>query len=322
MNTPKQLLRVGMLVLLALGLSRQGEAATLEVDNTGACDNSTGTPAYCTISAAIAAAAPGDTIEVDNGTYFENVDIDKDNLTLDGDSDPVIDCGGSGEGVHIAANGVTVRGLEVKNCAIGISTTTLSGDSTIADNFVHDNLFAGIGPDSSNCTITDNRAENNRWGFNLTEGSAGCHVVGNTAKHNRETGFLFDAGRDHTVTANKAKENGGHGFFFFDGSSGNTIGDNTAEKNAGDGFAFGLGTSGSSSNNIVIHNTAEKNAGDGFAAGNASSSIRFEKNWAEKNGGFGFNDDTSPPANTYTDNRCTKNTAGGSDPSGLCSPQP
>ena len=93
MKTLKPLLRVVtlMVVLLALCLSRQGTAATtLEVNNTGACDDSTGTPVYCTLGAAIAAAAPRDTIEVVNGTYFENVDIGKDNLTLEGDSETVI----------------------------------------------------------------------------------------------------------------------------------------------------------------------------------------------------------------------------------------
>jgi hypothetical protein len=66
----------GTLVQVAL-------AGTLTVDNKGTCNDITGSPAYCTIGAAIAAANTGDTIVVASGTYTENITVNK-KLLLEG----------------------------------------------------------------------------------------------------------------------------------------------------------------------------------------------------------------------------------------------
>lgn len=77
-------------VLLCLTSQIQIRAAgpsTLVVDDDGFAvlgDCNASTAAYPTISAAIAAASPGDTISVCVGLYNEQVDINKDNLTLEG----------------------------------------------------------------------------------------------------------------------------------------------------------------------------------------------------------------------------------------------
>src|SRR5688572_10768607 len=58
-------------------------ALTLTVNNTIACDDTDGDPAYCTIQAAVNAAAALDTIAVAAGTYVERVTVNK-TLTLAG----------------------------------------------------------------------------------------------------------------------------------------------------------------------------------------------------------------------------------------------
>src|SRR5438270_68060 len=71
--------------LMAIWPQTAGAASTLVVDDDGMatvanCDATT--PAYVTITAAIAAANPGDTIKVCPGLYNEQVMVNKDNLTL------------------------------------------------------------------------------------------------------------------------------------------------------------------------------------------------------------------------------------------------
>ena len=81
---------VAALGVLGVGLVL-GSPDTLKVDNGDPnCSDVTGNP-YCTIQAAVDDASSGDTIKVDDGTYNENVTINKDGLTLEADSDLVID---------------------------------------------------------------------------------------------------------------------------------------------------------------------------------------------------------------------------------------
>ena len=69
---------------------------------------------YPTIQEAINNAADGDTIFVRSGTYYENVVVDKAvSLTGENVEGTVIDGGGSGSVVMIAANGVNVSGFTI-----------------------------------------------------------------------------------------------------------------------------------------------------------------------------------------------------------------
>jgi len=66
--------------------------------------------------------------------------------------------------------------------------------------------------------------------------------------------------------------------------------------------------------------------GNGFFLNSVSDGNTLEDNVAKNNDDFGFVDassdsGTSGTANTYTDNKCVANGDGGSDPTGLCSPQ-
>jgi hypothetical protein len=82
-------------------------ASTLTVDNADlACSDVTGAP-YCTIQAAINAAADGDTVYVKNGTYAEALNIYK-SLTLEGQSRA---------GVIINASSFTDYGIDATDSA-------------------------------------------------------------------------------------------------------------------------------------------------------------------------------------------------------------
>ena len=107
------------------------------------------------LPAAIAAAAPGDTIEVDGGTLAGSVKIDRP-LTLIGRNWPVIDGQDRGTVLTVSAPDVSVRGFLIRR----------SGDSLDQEN-------SGIVVEAENVVIAANRFEETLFGIYLREAHGG-----------------------------------------------------------------------------------------------------------------------------------------------------
>lgn len=101
---------------------------------------------YKTITEAVKAASPGDTISVGAGTYRERLVIDK-TLSLIGEGDPVIDGGGTGSVVEIKVPGCVIKGFTVRGSGSHLSNedTGILVDSAkgtvIEGNRLNDVLF-------------------------------------------------------------------------------------------------------------------------------------------------------------------------------------
>ncbi|NMB61301.1 MAG: hypothetical protein GYA18_03050 [Chloroflexi bacterium] len=74
-------------------------------------------------------------VTVGSGTYTENVNIDKEGITLQGNSSATIDGTDSGSVITITADGVTVDGFEIINGYNGIIGET--SNSTFQNNIIH-----------------------------------------------------------------------------------------------------------------------------------------------------------------------------------------
>lgn len=162
-----------LMIVLALGGSALGVAQ--------ARDATAAAPAQPSLSERIAAAAPGDTVVVDGGVYREQVVIDKP-LNLVGRNWPVIDGGGQGDVVTIAADDVTVTGFVIRGTSQSIS---LEPAAVKAD---------GI----DRVTIRHNRISDARFGIHIT-GSAGAAIEDN----------VLDTGADVPI------ERRGHGIYLW-----------------------------------------------------------------------------------------------------------
>ena len=140
MNCRNHVLRSLLAVLFVLVLASSADAATLNV------------PAdYATIQAAVNAAATGDTIMVQSGTYYENVNVNK-ALILQGEDSgsgqPVVDAGRSGDAIILSANNSTLQDFVVMNSSGQSGIRVLSSYNTISGNTVVGNYY-GIAVRSS-----------------------------------------------------------------------------------------------------------------------------------------------------------------------------
>ena len=135
----------GALAAVAMGLMLLqpggfAAAATLVVGPEGAHE---------TIAAALEAATPGDTILVRGGVHRGPLIVEKP-VTLIGERDPVIDGGGRGTVVRVAAPDVVVRGLTIRG----------SGDRLSTDD-------AGIVVTGARARIEENRIEEVLFGIDV-----------------------------------------------------------------------------------------------------------------------------------------------------------
>ncbi len=196
-----------------------------------------------------------------------------------------------------------------------------STDNEINQNDVRDNGPSHWGIDvESDILVKKNKVISNRAGI-LARGD-GNTFLHNTSGQNEQEGFRTLSTADmNTFTENTAK---GNEQGFRDQGTMNTFVENVSRKNTIQGFLL-EGTDG-----VFTENSARNNDGDGFEATAATSDNTLDSNRSNKNGDavgeFGFDDDsvgggTLGTANTYTGNKCNSNFAGGSDPSGLCTPQ-
>jgi len=130
---------------------------------------------YDTIQAAVDSTLTmnGDTILVDNGTYYEHVVVSK-TLSIVGAhlEDTVIDGNGTGTAISITANNVTVENFMIRNGS-GSGIHLINGSyAQIQNNNITDN-YCGLNVSSSYNMIFDNEITDNEYcGLLITAGSS------------------------------------------------------------------------------------------------------------------------------------------------------
>jgi parallel beta-helix repeat protein len=204
---------------------------------------------FSKIQDAINAANDGDTIFVHNGTYYENVAVNK-TLSLVGENrySTVIDGRDSGDAITITADNSSVSDFEVRN----------SGDSkagiyfeyccnvTVSQNLVENTsigIFGWISGDSNR--ISENLVRNNSVGIWIVSAGARDTINGNIVANNSE-GIDLHYAYNSSITGNTVVDNTGSGIYF-DGDY-NRIWRNIITNN---GIGIGLQ---SAFNNIIWHN--------------------------------------------------------------------
>jgi nitrous oxidase accessory protein len=180
---------------------------------------------FQTIHQAIAAARPGDTVQVQSGVYREgNISIDK-AITLRGIGYPVIDGEHKYEPISVRADGVTVEGFKIiaggrssVNDIAGIKIYNVRG-VTIRNNVLEDNCFGIYTQYGTSCTIEGNKIR--AIGSDEILSGNGIHcwksedmrIIGNDVSGHRD-GIYFEFVTGSIIWRNNSHENIRYGLHF------------------------------------------------------------------------------------------------------------
>jgi parallel beta-helix repeat protein len=244
MNAKRGIFFVGIALLVFCAFVGTASAADIYVP-----DNHT------KIQWAVDNASAGDTIFVRDGTYTENVDVNK-RLTIrseNGSASTIIQAESSDDHVfEVTVDYVDISGFTVQDTTgtykAGIYLNN-ADHCTISENTASNN-YAGIYLNSSSTNyLTGNTASNNYAGIYLNSSSTN-YLTGNTASNNYDGIDLFDSSTNY-LTGNTASNN-------YDGidlvwCTNNILTGNTASDND-EGIRLYL-----SSNNLIFHNNLVNN---------------------------------------------------------------
>jgi len=243
-------------MLLAAVVAAPARAADLTVGPGGR---------FATITAALAAARPGDRVLVRAGTYREaTLVVRTPRVIVEGEGWPVLDGQGAREVLVIAADDVTVRGLVATN----------TGVSNLEDR-------AGIrARDVRNCVIEHNRLRDNLWGIYLQR-SADCVVRDNDLEahgtRQTESGNGIHLWYSPGARVERNHIRGHRDGIYFEFSQHGVTRDNVSEQSQRYGLHFMFSDSCS-----YLHNTFRDNTSGVavmYSRGVVISGNRFERSW-------------------------------------------
>jgi len=168
---------------------------------------------FSTITAAIAAANPGDTVLVAPGEYPENLVIEK-TVVLVGQGSPHVIGTGEGDVIEIRADDVELSGFTISGSGSRMMSSNaginiLGARARIRDNLVVDNLF-GVYLRGAREALVEGNTIRGRAEVDLGRRGAGVHLYDaehNTIRHNRVSfvrdGVYFDHADFNVVEDNE-----------------------------------------------------------------------------------------------------------------------
>jgi len=231
---------------------------------------------YQKIQDAVDNASEGDTIRVWNGTYEENIVVDKSvSLVGNGSETTTIEGSGRDDVVRITADWVKIRcftitesgmgnkGVKIESNNITIQNSTCSNNDDsiylyysndcIIENNTSSNNGRGIRVyNSINCTITNNTCLNNDEGI-FIYGSSDCTIANNTCSSNNKYGINLRYPSNITIENNICHSNHLYGIRLRD-SNNSTIVNNTCTASNNNGISLRYSSNDTLENNICSNN--------------------------------------------------------------------
>ncbi len=238
---------------------------TIYVDNDSVYPgNGTEENPYRYIWQGIENASVDDAIYVYNGTYYENVVIDKTiNLTGEDRNNTIIDGGGSGDVVHVNSDNVEIYEFSIKNSGnLGWQNDYDSGIDIrsnynyIHDNRIYNNYLHGLYLRSSSYnTIFSNNISNSHVGMQIVHSCNNNTITGNKISSIGGTGLRFYECEFNIVDSNTITTTN-YSITLEENSNYNSIYSNSFTFNNG----YAIRIISSSVGNLIYHNNFENNS--------------------------------------------------------------
>ena len=163
---------------------------------------------YPTIQDAVNAASGGDIIFVRNGTYYENVVVDKPvQITGQNKSTVIIDGEASGTVVVLAVDNATISGFTIRGSGFAeCGILARGGGNNVSNNVVTENYYGIVVDGSTRNVIAGNEATfNSEFGI-VVSGSSDNVLVENNAS-NSYFGIVLSRSVNNTLIANTMSDN-------------------------------------------------------------------------------------------------------------------
>ena len=237
---------------------------------------------FTTIQEAIDNASSGDIIFVHNGTYHENLIVNK-TIDLIGEnrSNTIIDSEEIGNGITISADRVLINNITIQNNYIGIYVS--SDNNTLTNTTLTTSYAYGIKVSSShNNTIFNNQIKNNKYYGISSSNSNNNTLINNQISYNRYYGILLTQSHSTIFSNNLVANNGGYGMQLT-GSNKNTIANNSIKNNIG--YAIQLT---SSNENHVDNNNISNSTYYGIRIRSSSNNNTITSNFISNIENYGI----------------------------------
>lgn len=250
-----RLVSVGLTLACAAACSSSDDV--LDVDNTLTVGQS-GSADFSTIEAAVRSAGAGATIEVEGGTYTENVELEQSVTLRAVGAATIVGLAGSPV-IHVrGAADVRIEGFTIKGPDDGIQVSD-SIRVTIASVVASNNGDEGVDVQgSSDVEIAGTFENNSGQGIQVQEGSARVTVHSSTVAGSAQDGVRVEFSSGVTVHSSTVSGNGQDGVKI-ESSADCTVRDNSISSNGDDGILVGESTGVE-----LLRNSITSNLGNGI----------------------------------------------------------
>ncbi|MGA7077005.1 MAG: NosD domain-containing protein [Halobacteriota archaeon] len=245
---------------------------------------------YRTISKAVAAANPGDVIQVGPGTYVENIVVDKPItiVSTKGAQATVVKASDTSKDVFLlGGTEIRIEGLTITGGYAGVAFGQTS-NCMITKCVVNGNVFGVYLAGATSNLVSNNNLNNNGFGIYL-DGSSGNKLAGNSASYEKGGGgkaslsdgiYMYNSDNNNVAGCDLSNNNNFGASFYH--SRNNNFSNNTFSSNA----QFGVRLRDGANNNKFSFNTFKANVENGVLIINASGNTFYFNNFADEKSHF------------------------------------